>query len=417
MITPLKIEKKLITLLGNYSSEEIQFSNCNETFKRKVIDALSFNNENDIISYIESELFKSEIIKKYLDGKIQISFDEYLSQQIDNINKDLIILVSFEAELNDKIEKNNIKIKEKSSSYDWEYHKYGILQNSKEFNETLTNVNTVKNSHFFQLEKFKQFLAENIDLSNYDVNTSKKSLDLISRILFRNEIRYHLYFKSIEIEEKCFNIIEIDNYNYNKTYKEISRFFKNNIKINPNVIPNDWKKILFSIVKNLKSKFDGTYTDDDFALINNQINISAFDYSFFIALRNNLYQEEFITQDNLLFLPLSGGIMAQIIFKNYTFSENENLVYANGKINNNSFSNIESAELYSLDGYGIGKVNINLPKGYTFIIQNLFCQISFHATPILFENNTSKIFNNLSNDSKKYDDDNDSDEDYNYKKR
>jgi hypothetical protein len=416
MITLLKIEKELITILGNYSAEEIQFSNCNETFKIKVIELLNCNNENDIISYIENELYKSEIIKKYLDDKIHISFNDHINQQIVCIKEDLVYLDNFSNDLNEKLKGNNIKIEEIKNNH-WGNDKYELEVDNKKFNENLTKVSTTKNSYLFQLEKFKQFLIENIDLSNYDVSASKKSLDFISKILFRNEIRYHLYFKSIEIEKKCFNIIEIDIYNYNKTFKEISSFFKNNIKINPNVIPNNWKKILFSVVKNLKLKFDGTYTDDDFALINNQINISAFDYSFFIALRNNLNQEEFITQDNLLFLPLSGGVMARIIFKNYTFSENENLVYVNGKINNNSFLNKESAELYSLDGYGTGAVNINVPKGYTFIIQNLFCQISFHATPILFENNTSKIFNNLSNDSKKYDDDNDYDEDYNYKKK
>ncbi|GEM_PF-5909745 len=418
MISPLNIEEELLALLKNYSSEEIQFSNVNEVFKIKALDLIETNNENDIISYIENELYKSEIIRKYLDDKIQFSFNEFLNQQIIIIKDDLTFVENCSIELNDKIEKNNLKIKEKSSSYDWEYHKYGILQDREELNETLTNVNTVKNSHLLQLEKFQQFLIENIELSNYDVNATKKSLTIISKILFRNELKYRLYFNSIEIEKRYYNFNEIDKSNYNRTFKEISIAFSNNLKMNPNIIPINWKKIFFSLIKNLKSKFDGYYSNDDFAFINNPINITPFDYGFFIALRNNLEQEELITHDNLLFFPLSGGIMAQIVFKNYNLSEKETLVYVNGAINNRDvLSNKNSTELYPIKGYSDGSINIHLPLGYTFLFQNLFCQIFFHATPVLFENNTSKIFNNLSNDSKKYDEDNNYDEDYNYKKR
>lgn len=408
MITPIEIEKELITLIENYSFEEIQFSNRNKVFKTKALELLDSENESDIIFYLKNELFKSAIIKKYFDDKIEISFNDFINQQITRIKDDLIFLDKRFIELNDKVGKNTIKLKDLNENNIWGNGKYELEEENKIFNEILNEIISVKKFHLNQLEISIQFLKENIDLSSYDLITSKKSLETISKILLIKEIKFPLNFKTIEIEKAKFNIVnQVEPYYLDKKFKDFSKDFKGSIKTNPNIIPDNWKKEIHLILKNLKSRFDGYYSDDNFAINNSSFNISPFDYSFFIALRNNLSQNEFITEDKVVFLPLSGGIMAQIIFKKYSLTENRMLLYVNGDIDyRDAISNKKSSELYPVESYSNGSVNILLPRGYTFLLENLFCQISFHAAPVLFENNTSKIFNNLSSDSEKYDDDN-----------
>lgn len=63
--------------------------------------------------------------------------------------------------------------------------------------------------------------------------------------------------------------------------------------------------------------------------------------------------------------------------------------------NNDNYSTYKKLNLYNIDGYSNGSIDIIAPKGYLICMNDLLFELNFFAAPILFENNIIQRISNV----------------------
>lgn len=420
---PLLLEKKLITLLGNFTGEEVHFLKHIQPALEVCKEEANLNNEAELLHYLATESFKTFAIEDYCKSKQGFPWEHYLKNKISELSTEITNskgnILSLEQIIQDKCTEFK-----KLNAYNQQYNSdYYLIEKEKIESKIKRFEETVKTNLLFY-KKYQNLISLKIDINQFDFNANKRALNTISLITQRRNFSYYLSTNLYKTEittnvYKTYSSLEESVTSDLISFDAISKKLKPYFKASPNVIPSNWKSYINFCINNSNSAFESSFTKTEF-FTEQSFPVTPFDYSFLIALRNNLIQKEFITADNIIFLPLSGGIMAEIIFKEYKKEKNDVLFYVNGVVNqSDQFYSKNKNILYSIDGYSDGSVNIETPQGYLFLAENLYCDITFHAAPILFENNTiQRISNSLPADAEKFDADNDdSDDEYYHSRR
>ena len=173
-----------------------------------------------------------------------------------------------------------------------------------------------------------------------------------------------------------------------------------------NVIPINWRKLIYKIISTEKLYFTGTLGDE---FTGYKYNISRFEKSLnpidkgaLIALKNACKNNSAIMEkgDNII-LDLSGGIIANISFREkgkiITDSQTSpfELFYktsANGRFTSNI--------LYNQTGYASSSLEIETPLGYYILTEDYVIEIGFEAAAMLNNSNPIGFVANISSSAK-----------------
>jgi len=203
---------------------------------------------------------------------------------------------------------------------------------------------------------------------NEEVNllaNEENALRFFYRIMLDKELRNNY----VEIQSIRFYLKE----NSNQSELPLSHY----LKPKQNILPKNWRKCLNKMLSEKIPNFSGEKKNWKFVKGANKL--SSIDYSYLLALKSALnYQEEIMTEDNEIFLALSGGMMSKICFQEKasfieTFQEKEVEIYY--QINHHS----DSQTLYSY-------VSIKYPNKWILLTKEFVIEIGFESAPILFGN-------------------------------
>jgi len=405
----LDLEKKLIEVLRNFTLEETQFLIHIEPALFICKNETNLNSQEEIITYLTNEGFKTAVVKEYQNKKelFNNSLGNYLENETNEIGN-YISKINTDIEFfNNKIKSKELEINQIQNSYNREQEVRYFASDKLKLQNNISLLENAKKNNLLFIENYQKLIEDTITIEKFDCDEYEKAINNISYITLNKEFEYLLRKNDFNIEldnwitnKHSFLYSEISN--YQKSFYEFSKLLYKNFKPNPNIIPINWKKHLNYCITNIDSSFENCFLNESFISNQNKISITPFDYSYFIALRNSLIQKEFITANNIIYLPLSGGIMAQIVFKYYSFSNEKVLCFTNGKQENRELNNKSNAILYK----NSESLTIQVPNGYLFLYNNLWCEIKFHSAPVLFENSTLK-FNGIIAEEDYFDDDED----------
>ena len=256
------------------------------------------------------------------------------------------------------------------------------------FKPELTKMFYFRDIANFCFIKEKQISAEIKSLEN-SYNIKKKEIqDLFERMRETNEDVIFLtdeenslrfFYKLLldkEIKDNYVDFFSI-RFHLKENRSQSERQLFNYLKLDENILPKSWRKFLNEILTGKIPNFSGHRNYRRFEKAVSKL--SNVDYSYLLALKSALnYQEGIITEDNEIFLALSGGMMAKIGFKEKpsfveTFQQKETEIYFQ-KNDNRNFQ-----KLYSY-------ISIEHPNQWFLLTKEFVIEIGFESAPILFGN-------------------------------
>jgi hypothetical protein len=181
-------------------------------------------------------------------------------------------------------------------------------------------------------------------------------------------------------------VLETSEYEGEKYYEFISNLTCNNL-----VIPSNWREVLLNILSNSIPNITGTISKVDCKrsniIIREEEGLTYLDLAALLAAKVAVKQNYSIkTNSNILFLPLSGGIAAEIRFrfKGEIISKYQ---LAPIEIFANLFSQkrFERLSIYSY-------ISVQTPGAYYILDEKYVIEVSFLAAPILIGDNIMASF-------------------------
>lgn len=275
---------------------------------------------------------------------------DYIHNQ-DEVRRSLSKLASnFKPELDEIFDSSNIEkfCKEKKAEI------YSEIESLKKSIESFPR----------EIQKSFMILRDKNEEVNLLAN-EENALRFFYRIMLDKELRNNY----VEIQSIRFYLKE----NSNQPESPLPHY----LKPNQNILPRYWRKNLSKILSEKIPNFSGEKKHWRFVKSANKL--SSIDYSYLLALKSALnYQEEITTDDNEIFLALSGGMMARICFQEKasfieTFQEKEVEIYYQKNDNRNYQT------LYSY-------VSIEHPDRWFLLTKEFVIEIDFESAPILFGN-------------------------------
>jgi hypothetical protein len=409
------IEKLFIEDLNLFTNEDILFNNQKAHFEKKFIETFQIENNSEIENTISDFVFLFEVVEvfqKEINNSEQINIENFIDfcdNRIIDAEKVVDTLKSSTIDFKSNLSK---KETEKTSLSSQNFYYYDIIEEINKLNEKirynesdlLTIISFINklNQLKSNIEKYK---IDNKFFYNFNYNTNINVIKNISILTLNKDLRISKWFNlNNKVKEKFIILTEIEFKKINR--KVFLNQFSIHLKDNKNIIPQNWQKIIQSCFHKNVPNINGFYNSENFINSENNQNLklSPIDYSYIIALKNNCNNNFIISAENTILLPLSGGILAEISFKNH----DKNIgffIHRKFDYNKNEFLSYKNLSLYELNGYTNGNVEIKAPKGYIFSNDNFLIEINFHAAPILFENsNIHRIANTFLSDANKIDD-------------
>lgn len=215
-----------------------------------------------------------------------------------------------------------------------------------------------------EIQKLFKIIKEKNEEINFLTN-EENALRFFCRIMLDRELK-DIY---VEIQSIRFYLIE----DVKKSELKLSHY----LKPEQNILPKSWRNDLGEILFGKIPNFSGHRNSNRFEKVASKL--SSVDYSYLLALKSALnYQEEIITENNEIFLALSGGMMSKICFKERasfveSFQQKETEIYYQKNDNRNY------EKLYSY-------VSIESPNKWFLLTKKFVIEISFESAPVLFGN-------------------------------
>lgn len=228
-------------------------------------------------------------------------------------------------------------------------------------------IKSLENSNLVEKNKIQDSFKEIRDKNEEIICLTNNENAL--RFVYRALINKKMKDNNVEIQSIRFYLIN----HFEESEFYLSHFLKPEQKI----LPKYWRKHLNKTLSEKIPNFSGHINFNRFEKVVSKL--SSVDYSYLLALKSALnYQIEIITDDNEIFLALSGGMMAKICFKEKssfveTFQQKETEIYYQ-KNDNSNYKN-----LYSY-------VSIEYPNKWFLLTKEFVTEISFESAPILFGN-------------------------------
>lgn len=386
------IEAVFLTELGSFTYEDILFKKHKIYFQDKIFTLYKLNNINEFENKIYTEAFKICFLNESKKSNALLNQIE-LFEKIDFYKKT--------TEQTVETVKKSIAIKERKKT-DFETSLNNLLKDSWGYNDTKREIKNIEfeiESEQLKIRRLEAFIS---DLSNLklEFQNSKISENYFTNFNFKNEtealnticilsISKSLHFYNRNFDNTIcsieLNFSEKNLYNFKKKYSTL-------LKENNCIYTKDWKKKILSIYNPHIPKISGVYSEEEF-INKNSIALSNIDYSFFISLKNNINNAIIVTNENIILLPLSGGVLCEIKIKKFDF--NHSGLFMHATKNNDNYSTYKKLNLYNIDGYSNGSIDIIAPKGYLICMNDLLFELNFFAAPILFENNIIQRISNV----------------------
>ena len=193
----------------------------------------------------------------------------------------------------------------------------------------------------------------------------------------------------------------IENYFYRENYIDVSfspdkrslfHFYRSTAI---NTVPKDWRKELSKLLSG-SLPFDSGFASIKLDKMDNNITrhatiedeTKALILSALLSIKQSLMNnhQSLFTADKSIFLSLTGGVMAEILFreKGKTLKEIKEPVFYVISLNDGITNDIT---LYSQSGYNA--TTLKVINGFYVIALDYVIEILFKAAPILFESNQS----------------------------
>lgn len=327
------------------------------------------------------------------EKKINVEIKNYLIQ-IDKSKKEIDGLQS---EIN--------KIRESIVNYEVEIDTFNttILKTQKELDKI--NENRYYENEYLSLEfLFKILLKTSINKNR--IFEKQKTGKIITDRYSNKEIEETI---SVATGEISLNKMSISNDDYSKF------ILSSSLVINKNIIPNEWRKILYETFTKPLPNFSGTignlvYKNEVF-FTSQSLELTSEDISTILAIKIAVKTNEIVTTiDNKIILGLSGGLAATIIFREKgdvitRFQKQEFEIYSNCFKSDRFKQNT----LYYQNGYADSRVCLQTPGAFYLLANKYVIEIYLDPAPILFDsNNIVKFSPNISGIAK-YEDKQDED--------
>ena len=470
--SPLNMAIELFSDSLNWKTDMDIKNYLTEKFEETSLEVIELSFEN----FIFNKNFELELIAKKtsnLNDKNVLQEKEIVEkrEKLDKINSDTIEvkkeLEEIEIEINQLTtltllskENNSIRISE-------------LKTRIEEKNTLLSNFTTLSSEIINEMREIEKAVRENnkliregnsevkiINLAIKDEERKVKQLRKYDESFYKNEwdslvfVFKIFYFETIYIE-KIFGIrnkntgliIEEDEWrgiskeekvhferkiieylleNSETDQRQVYNLLEGYTSSN-NLIPKDWRKILFETFSKRIPKISGYVHCPEFRMLpyasrnsedhyfdNITKHLSAEDTSSILALKMaSRYNPSVKTEDNEIVLALSGGIAAKIVFrkkgeviKKLHSKPFEIYINYSKLVSNNKYieSELKNKTLYYQDGYANSTVDIRTPGAYYILNDEHVIEINFEPAPILFDMNTlSRMVPNVSG-KKKLDD-------------
>lgn len=330
-----------------------------------------------------------EVKKLQAKKERQNTILEDFSAQVENINIEEVKLIEKQEIEKSKISENKAEIKLLETHIKNTNSKLSALRPQAEIDV-----------EFEALEYLlKLLINRKTVVENEEIKVTKKNIDNYGR----STDEY--------VWVKTGNVV-LNEYKHKQYHsKEFIPFIESLVQISKNIIPINWRNVISTFLNNI-TNIDGTVCaqtePDKIGYIREHIKLTNIDSSTLLALRIALKHNYSIKSgDNEINLGMSGGIMANIVFRKKgklisNFQQKSNEIFSNQK-NSERFIN---QMLYSQNGYANSVVEINTPATYNLLAEGYVIEIKFEAAPILFDNSKLCLYApNISGRAKKDDED------------
>lgn len=303
------------------------------------------------------------------------------------------------SELQNKTNEVNKNIKEKVK----EIKNIESKRNNAQKELQQQNKNEFYDSEYSSLEfLFKILIKKSINKIELEEKrkTGKKIELPYNRYAFGNNIIDEI------VSEKTGEIkLEIDDFNEENCKELILPFAK---KVN--IVPSDWRKIIYQILASPLPNLAGTIYNNDYYNnynVNREIlELTNEDISALLATKIAIKEKNsIITADNKIVLEISGGISATITFREKgkqieKFQKEKIEIYSNCLLT----SRFVGQTLYKQNGYTVSYIEINTPGAYYILNDKFVIEIYFNPAPILLDNNNEIKFSTNTSDKYKLED-------------
>ncbi|MES2554988.1 MAG: hypothetical protein V4604_02505 [Bacteroidota bacterium] len=266
-------------------------------------------------------------------------------------------------------------------------------------------------THWWSLED--QFLKWYSDASKSKEPKLKKSIHALNAYFFARDLSYKKKYeteykydpdeepdwkgRSFPIGEKQVWKGEYEVYNQRIENEEC---FKTDIEITKpvkqNILLKNWRTIVTTLIEQRWKAFSGIFDVNDriVGFYDHEIprELSITDYSCFLALKNALRSDLFITtHENEILMVVSSGIAAKIAFRKtgkyaLEMTDSEQQIYSMTNFSHENDYKYADKTVLHISGYTNSEINVHIPNGYYFVSHDYIVELEFIAAPILLNN-------------------------------
>ncbi len=264
-------------------------------------------------------------------------------------------------------------------------------------------------THWWSLED--QFRIWYSDASKSKKPKLKKSIHSLNTYFFAKDLSYKKIYETeydsneeSDWKERIYpnNVKEVwtGEYEVHNQRMETEGCFKTDIEITKpekqNILLNNWRTIVTSLIEQRWKAFSGRFDVNDriVGFYNHEvpIELSITDYSCFLALKNTLRSDLYITtHENEILMVVSSGIAVKIAIRKtgkYVAEEtrSEQQIYSMTHFSHENDYKYTDKTVLHISGYTKSQINIHIPNGYYFVNSDYIVELEFIAAPILLNN-------------------------------